>query len=121
MKQPACVVTNHLRANMDRVKAPRNRQNHAHLDDAQMLLTQQGSYALSQVDFDLAAWPVVSRVSDDVTVLQKGDITWQFGMDSTDETARPLSLTFEEGDGAVVYTSWRMASNTANTPAAFSS
>lgn len=65
-----------------------------------------------QVDFDLDAWPVVERVSDGVTVLQKGDITWQFGMDSTDETARPLSLTFEEGDGAVVYTSWRMASNT---------
>jgi hypothetical protein len=65
-----------------------------------------------QVDFDLDAWPVVERVAEDVTVLQKGDITWRFGMDSTNESGRPLALTFEEGDGSVVYTSWRMASNT---------
>jgi len=55
---------------------------------------------------------VVERVGEDVSVLQKGDITWQFGMNSTDETGRPLAMTFVEGDGSVVYTSWRMASNT---------
>lgn len=64
-----------------------------------------------QVDFDLDAWPVVEAVASDVTVLQKGDITWRFGMDTTDESGRPLALTFDDGDGSVVFTSWRMASN----------
>lgn len=65
-----------------------------------------------QVDFDLDAWPVVESVGDGVTVLQKGDVTWRFGMDTSDESAKPLALTFAVGDGSVVLTAWRMASNT---------
>lgn len=64
-----------------------------------------------EVDFDLDAWPVVESVASDVTVLEKGDITWEFGLETTNETNKALSLTFTAGDGTVVLTAWRMASN----------
>ncbi|MSP56403.1 MAG: carboxypeptidase regulatory-like domain-containing protein [Myxococcales bacterium] len=63
------------------------------------------------VNFDLDAWPVIESVGDEVTTLQQGDVTWRFGLDTTNERAKPLAVTFAAGDGLVVYTSWRMASN----------
>lgn len=63
------------------------------------------------VNFDLDAWPVIESVGDGVTTLQKGDVSWEFGLETTNETGKPLAVTFAAGDGTVVYTSWRMASN----------
>lgn len=63
------------------------------------------------VNFDLDAWPVIESVGADVVSLQQGDVSWRFGMDTTNETGKPLAATFASGDGVVVYTSWRMASN----------
>ncbi len=67
--------------------------------------------ATMEVDFDLDAWPVAESVASGVSVLQEGDVTWQFGMERTSESQRPLSLSFQAGEGTVVFTAWRMASN----------
>ncbi len=75
-------------------------------------LTTAVGASTMQVNFDLDAWPVVESVGDGVKVLQTGDVTWRFGMDTTNESAKPLALSFPAGDGTVVLTAWRMASNT---------
>ncbi len=65
-----------------------------------------------KVTFDLDTWPVIESVSGSGTVLQKGDITYQEGLTTTNETNKPLSVSFTAGSGSVVYMSWRMAANT---------
>lgn len=75
------------------------------------LQTAVGDSAM-QVDFDLDAWPVVMSVGSGTTMLQKGNITWRFGTEETDQSAVPLSFTFNSGTGTVVFIAWRMASNT---------
>lgn len=61
--------------------------------------------------FDLDAWPVMESASTDVTVYQMADVPWAFGMDEGQTRNAPLYVSFEEGSGKVIYTSWRLYAN----------
>lgn len=64
-----------------------------------------------RMSYDLDAWPVIEGAASDVNVYQLGDVPYRFGMDAFTTRNSPLYVSFEEGDGQVVYTSWRMSAN----------
>ena len=47
----------------------------------------------------------------DVSVYQMADVPWAFGMDEGQTRNAPLYVSFEEGSGKVIYTSWRLYAN----------
>lgn len=64
-----------------------------------------------RVKFDLDAWPIVTGKDESVKVYQKATVPWRVGEDTGTEDGAPLLLDFEVGDGRVVFSSWRLASN----------
>lgn len=68
-----------------------------------------------QVQFALDTWPIAESAADGVTVYQKGDAPWRFGMEEGITSAAPLALSFTAGKGAVVYTSWTLDANAQGT------
>lgn len=61
--------------------------------------------------FDLDAWPIMESAASDVVVYEMADVPWAFGMNEDQTRNAPLYVSFEEGDGQVVYTSWRLSAN----------
>ena len=64
-----------------------------------------------RVTFDLDSWPVAISVADSVTVYQKGDVPYRVGTETGTENNSPLLLSFADGQGKVIYSSWRQAAN----------
>jgi hypothetical protein len=69
--------------------------------------------ATMDISFDLDTWPVVKSVdSDNVQVyIQAEEVALRDGTDELSQTASPLLLDFTPGDGRVIFSSFRMASN----------
>lgn len=67
------------------------------------------------IDFDLDTWPVVKAVDEDSVdiYLQAESVALRDGTDELTQKASPLLLEFTPGDGRVIFSSFRMASNVA--------
>jgi hypothetical protein len=61
--------------------------------------------------YDLAVWPPVEGVADDVTVYLTGDADWRDGEDGGTLSDSPLLMSFKDGQGLVVYSTYRNESN----------
>jgi hypothetical protein len=63
------------------------------------------------IEYDLSTWPAVTSVDASVSVHLQGDVDVQLGPVSDTVPASPLLVSFTDGDGKVVYTSFRVAAN----------
>lgn len=75
--------------------------------------TLSDAVGASEVDilFDLDGWPVIEGVGNGVTVHMQGDATYRIGFDQYTVTDAPLLVSFPQGDGRVVFSSWRQSRN----------
>jgi len=66
-----------------------------------------------QVDvvYDMSVWPLVESVSTDVTVHLSADAPYRVGMDVHYVPQSPLLVSFEEGGGRVILTTYRNSVN----------
>jgi len=64
------------------------------------------------VVYDLAVWPPVESVGLGVTTYLSGKATWRDGDEVYEVVGSPLLMSFEAGDGLVVYSTYRNESNT---------
>ena len=63
------------------------------------------------IEYDLSTWPAAMSVDPSVSVHLQGNVDVQLGPVSDTVTASPLLVSFNDGDGKVVYTSFRVAAN----------
>ncbi len=63
------------------------------------------------IDYDLSTWPAMVEVADSVSVHIQGSVDVQIGPAYDTVTASPLLVSFNDGDGRIVYTSFRVAAN----------
>ena len=61
--------------------------------------------------FDLDAWPVVEDIGNGVNVHMTGDATYRVGFEQFTVEDAPLLVSFPQGDGRVVFSSWRQSKN----------
>jgi hypothetical protein len=68
---------------------------------------------VAQVDiqYDLPVWPVIESVADDVMVHMVGHAKYRTGFDVQSLEDSPLLVSFEEGNGRVVFSTYRIAVN----------
>ena len=59
------------------------------------------------VVYDLIEWPVVESVGADATIHPTGDATWRDGFDDYTIAASPMLVSFSDGKGRVVFSSFR--------------
>jgi len=71
---------------------------------------------LGQVDvvYDMPVWPLVESVSPEVVVHLAGNAPYRVGMDVHHVAQSPLLVSFEEGGGRVVFTTYRNSVNTSS-------
>jgi hypothetical protein len=83
----------------------------AHITDHPMADAVGGTNI--DVSFDLDTWPVLVGVGDDVTVYERADsVPYREGTEQSTRDDSPLLVGFDQDDGHVVFSSWRVASNT---------
>jgi len=70
------------------------------------------SSSSAEVVFDLDTYPVVESVTGGVRVLMRADIPYRIGMDVHQRSNSPILMSFPEGEGRVIFSTWRQASNT---------
>jgi len=70
--------------------------------------------ATLDVTYDLAVWPLVEAVDPSVNVQLRGDAPWRVGLDTGVLTDAPLLVSFDEGEGLVVFTTYRNTANFTN-------
>jgi hypothetical protein len=70
-----------------------------------------GGLATIEVNYDLSVWPVIESVDNSVKIQLRGDAPWRVGLTTGTVADAPLLVSFEEGEGEVVFTTYR---NTAN-------
>lgn len=63
------------------------------------------------ITFDLIEWPVMEGVGSGTTVLLRGTVPYRVGFETYTLTDVPILVEFEDGDGRVVFSSWRQSSN----------
>ncbi len=64
------------------------------------------------VTFDLDTWPIIESVDDEVDVYQEAEeVGYREGTEQDNASDVPLLVSFEQGDGRVVFSSWRVAAN----------
>ena len=63
------------------------------------------------VEFDLDAWPVMESVGSDVVTYLEGDLPYRIGMEQSEVESAPVMVSFEAGDGKVVFLSFRLSAN----------
>jgi hypothetical protein len=63
------------------------------------------------VAYDLSEWPLIESVDPSVAVYLEGDAHWRQGMEVTTIVDSPLLIGFQEGDGQVIFTTYRNAAN----------
>ena len=64
-----------------------------------------------EITYDLPVWPIVEEASASVDVLLWGDAPFREGFETGTVQDAPLLLSFDDGDGRVLFTTYR---NTAN-------
>ena len=64
-----------------------------------------------RIQFDLDTWPVAESVDEGVRTLLSGTAPWQVGTEAGTSAEAPILVSFESGDGHVVFTPWRMMTN----------
>lgn len=64
-----------------------------------------------EITYDLPVWPLVENASSSVDVLLSGDAPWRKGFETGTVRDSPLLLTFEDGDGQVLFTTYRNSAN----------
>ncbi|MCB9779438.1 MAG: hypothetical protein H6742_12805 [Alphaproteobacteria bacterium] len=64
-----------------------------------------------EVEFDLPVWPPVIAVDDGVSVHISGDVRWRQGTVVQTLPSAPLLVSFSQGEGRVIYSSFRVARN----------
>ncbi|MCK6514373.1 hypothetical protein L6R46_04860 [Myxococcota bacterium] len=64
-----------------------------------------------KVNYDLDVWPPITAKGEGTRVWASGDIQWRSGAQSQTLSSSPLLVSFQDGDGRVVYGTWRNASN----------
>ncbi|MCP4809810.1 MAG: carboxypeptidase-like regulatory domain-containing protein [Proteobacteria bacterium] len=76
----------------------------AHVTDKDM-----GDVVGSEVTvvYDLIEWPLIESVSGDVTIHMTGTAQWRDGFEIYDVPASPLLVSFTDGDGLVVVSTFR--------------
>lgn len=68
------------------------------------------------IEYDLPTWPVIESVGDGVTVHLKGTVAWRDGMETTDVPGSPMLISFTEGQGTVVFSTFRHTANQEGRP-----
>jgi len=63
------------------------------------------------IDYDLSTWPAAVDVDDTVSVHVQGTVDVQIGPVHDTLNESPLLVSFNDGDGKVVYASFRVAAN----------
>lgn len=63
------------------------------------------------IEYDLAVWPPIEEVSGSVSVHLSGDVDYRIGTDSYTLPAVPLMVSFSDGEGKVVFSTFRLARN----------
>ena len=63
------------------------------------------------IEYDLSTWPAATSVDPSVSVHLQGNVDVQLGPTSDTVNASPLLVSFNDGEGKVVYTSFRVAAN----------
>ena len=63
------------------------------------------------IDYDLSTWPAAVSVDDSVSVHVQGNVDVQVGPVQDTVSPSPLLVSFNDGDGKVVYASFRVAAN----------
>jgi hypothetical protein len=71
-----------------------------------------------KIAFDLDAWPVIESVdtAKGAVVHQTATVTWREGFEVTEVVDSPVLVSFESGEGKVVFSSWRQSSNLEGKP-----
>lgn len=64
-----------------------------------------------EVQYDLPVWPVIEDIAGDVTMHMMGHAKYRLGFDLHTLEDSPLLVSFEEGDGQVVFSTYRIAVN----------
>ncbi len=65
-----------------------------------------------EIDFDLPVWPPMESVSGDVLVhMQTNTIQYREGDDTLSLSNVPLAISFTDGQGKVVFSSYRLSAN----------
>lgn len=70
--------------------------------------------ATIDVNYDLSVWPLVEAVDPAVLVQLRGDAPWREGLASGSLPGSPLLVSFGDGDGQVVFTTYRNTANFTN-------
>ena len=68
---------------------------------------------LAQVDvaYELAVWPLIESVGEEVTVHLTGDVQWRDGQQIHEASDSPLLVSFPQGGGQVYFTTYRNSTN----------
>lgn len=64
-----------------------------------------------EITYDLDQWPVIEGVPGGTRVYMRGDIEYRVGMESYSRSSSPLMVSFPHGEGKVIFSTWRQASN----------
>lgn len=67
-----------------------------------------------ELKYDLAVYPIISGVDDSVDVLMRADVVWREGMKTHASNGSAVAVSFQDGDGMVVLTTWRHTANGSN-------
>jgi hypothetical protein len=63
------------------------------------------------ITYDLPVWPVVESAADSVDVYLRADAPWRHGFETGTTEDAPLLLAFDDGDGRVMFTTYRNSAN----------
>ena len=67
--------------------------------------------SLVDIDYDLPVWPAIESVEDTVSVHLSGNVNVRIGTYTDTVNASPLLVSFNDGQGKVVYATFRVAKN----------
>jgi hypothetical protein len=66
------------------------------------------------VNYDLAVWPLIEATDPSVVVQLRGTAPWRQGLSTGSVPSSPLLVSFADGDGQVVFTTYRNTANFTN-------
>jgi hypothetical protein len=80
----------------------------AHVEDSDFKKAM-GSASVT-VKYSNDTWPVIVS-ADAATVLETADVPYRIGMNTFTQSDSPLGITFDDGKGKVIYTTWMVEDN----------
>ena len=63
------------------------------------------------INYDMAVWPPIEGVGQGVTTYMTGDVIYREGEDASTLRDSPLLVSFDSGDGAVIFSTYRNLPN----------